>query len=105
MATLHELIADKLQRADAATRMELLQIPLHNIDRWLANGHTAPHRLEQWRQILIEAKSSEQRFEDLLTLLRDHGEAAQRLRDFAPFAGVLTRDERQHAAPECAYHF
>jgi hypothetical protein len=105
MATLHELVADKLERADAATRMELLQVPLQNIDRWLANGHTAPRRLEHWRQVLIEAMGSEQGFEELLNLLRDRAEAAQRLRDFAPFAGVLSRDERRHAAAECAYHF
>lgn len=47
MKTLHELVADKLDRADGATREALLRIPLDNIERWLANGHTAPHRLEQ----------------------------------------------------------
>ena len=40
-----------------------------------------------------------------MTLLRDRSEASARLRDFAPFAGVLTSEERRQAAPECAYNF
>jgi hypothetical protein len=105
MKLLHDLVADKLEAADATGRQALLRIPLENIDRWLANGHTAPHRLEQWRQILLCAQQSPEGFQDLVRLLRDNGEAAQRLRDFAPFAGVLTREERRQAAPECAYNF
>ena len=103
--TLHDLVAGKLERADTATREALLRIPLDNIDRWLANGHTAPHRLEQWRQIILCAQQSPESFAELLALLRDRSERAQRLRDFAPFAGILTRDERRQARSECAYHF
>ncbi len=103
MATLHELVADKLERADAVTRTELLQIPLQNIDRWLANGHTAPHRLEQWRQILIRAEQSEAGFEALLALLRDHSDAATHLKSFDPFPGVLTTLERRRHLLQCAY--
>jgi len=103
--TLHELIADKLERADRASRQALLRIPLENIDRWLANGHTAPRRLEQWRQIILRAQGFPEGFQELLAALRDPGEAEQRLRDFAPFAGLLTSDERRQADSECAYHF
>jgi hypothetical protein len=105
MKPFHQLVADKLERADAPTREALLKIPLDNIDRWLTNGHTAPRRLEQWRHILLRAQQSPEGFRELVGLLRDRTEAAQRLRDFAPFAGVLTRTERRQAAPECAYHF
>jgi hypothetical protein len=105
VTTLHDLVADKLERADPAARDALLQIPLDNIDRWLANGHTAPRRLEQWRQILLRARQCPEGFAELLRLLRDHGEESRRLRDFAPFAGILTRGERRRAEPECAYHF
>ena len=105
MKTLHELVADKLEQADPAARVALLRIPLDNIDRWLANGHTAPHRLEQWRQILVRAQESPAGFAELLCLLRDGSESAQRFKDFAPFAGVLTRQERHQAVPECAYNF
>jgi hypothetical protein len=103
--TLHELVADKLERADPATRDALLRIPLENIDRWIANGHTAPHRLEEWRELILNACASGAAFRSLLFALRDEGEAARRLRDFAPFAGILTHEERQQAEPECAYHF
>ncbi|MGI8436465.1 MAG: hypothetical protein ACR2NX_06110 [Chthoniobacterales bacterium] len=45
---------------------ELLAIPLANIGRWLAQAHSAPHRLEQWRALLV--------------ILRDHSEEATPLR-------------------------
>ncbi len=76
MKTLHDLVADKLEQADDATRAALLCIPLDNIDRWLANGHTAPHRLAQWRQIIHRAQASPEGFGELLTLLRDRGATA-----------------------------
>ena len=100
MKTLHDLVADKLESNPA-----LLRIPLENIDRWLANGHTARHRLEQWRQIIERAQQSQQGFDDLLALLRDRSEATERLREFAPFAGVLSAVERRQAVSLCAYHF
>jgi len=99
MKTLHDLVVDKLEQADPAAGAALLRIPLENIDRWLANGRTAPHRLEQWRQILLRAQQSPEGFLDLLRVLRDDSEPAQRLRDFAPFAGVVTREDRHQAAP------
>lgn len=105
MKTLHELVADKLEQADPTTRAQLLRIPLDNIDRWLANGHTSPYRLEQWRRMLQLAAESPPGFADLLCVLRDLSETAQRAKDFAPFAGVLSRQERHQAVPECAYNF
>ena len=98
MKTLHELVADKLERDPS-----LLRIPLENIDRWLANGHTAPHRLEQWRQIILRAQESEAGFAELLQLLRDHGEAATHLKSFDPFPGILTTLERRQFLLKCAY--
>jgi hypothetical protein len=101
--TLHELIADKLERADPPSRQALLRIPLENIDRWLANGHTAPHRLEQWRQIILRAQQSPGGFAELLALLRDRGETATHLKTFDPFPGVLTTMERRQVLLQCAY--
>ena len=105
MKTLHDLVADKLEQAGEEARAALLRIPLQNIDRWIANGHTSPHRLEQWRQIILHAQTSPKGFQELLVLLRDRSPATERLRDFAPFAGVLSIEERRRAAPECAYNF
>ena len=96
--TLHDLVADKLERDRS-----LLRIPLENIDRWLAQGHTAPHRLEQWRQILVQAQESGKGFQALLELLRDRNEAALHLKSFDPFPGVLTTLERREVFRECAY--
>jgi hypothetical protein len=96
--TLHDLVADKLEREPS-----LLRVPLENIDRWLANGHTAPHRLEQWRQIIVRAQASPEGFQELLALLHDRSEATERLRDFAPFAGVLTAAERLPVIRQCVY--
>ena len=98
MKTLHDLVADKLERTPT-----LLRIPLENIDRWLTNGHTAPSRLKEWRKILIQAQSSTEGFQKLLTLLRDRSEETERLREFAPFAGVLTAAERLPLIRECVY--
>ncbi|MBM3838169.1 MAG: hypothetical protein FJ398_09415 [Verrucomicrobia bacterium] len=105
MKTLHDLVADKLEQANADTREALLNIPLENIDRWIAKGHTAPHRLEQWREIILRAQQSSEGFQELLRLLRDRSPKTERFRDFAPFAGVLTAAERRQAVSLCAYHF
>jgi len=98
MKTLHELVADKVERDPS-----LLHIPLENIDRWLANGHTAPHRLEQWRQIILRAQGSAEGLQELLQLLREQNPATERLREFAPFAGVLTTLERRAFIRQCVY--
>lgn len=103
MKTLHDLVADKLERADGATREALLRIPLDNIERWLANGHTAPHRLEQWRQMVRRAQASPEGFQELLALLRERSEQASHLRSFDPFPGVLTTLERREILLQCAY--
>ena len=101
--TLQDLIANKLEQADLTARAELLGIPLENIERWLSNGHSAPHRLEQWREIIFEAQNSHEGFHRLLTLLRDGGEEATHLKSFDPFPGVLTTIERRQYLLECAY--
>ncbi len=98
MKSLHELVADKVERDPS-----LLRIPLENIDRWLANGHTAPHRLEQWRQIILRAQTSPTGLAELLGVLRDDSEAAAHLKSFDPFPGVLTTLERRQYFLECAY--
>jgi hypothetical protein len=100
MKTLLELTADKLEREPA-----LLRVPLENIDRWIANGHTAPHRLEEWRRIVLRAQASTEGFAALLAMLRGNEPTQERLKEFSPFAGVLTAAERRGAKPTCAYHF
>jgi len=84
------LIADKIE-ADPA----LLRIPLENIERWLGRGHWAVREWNQWRQWIDSAQTSPSAMKRLLELLRDDSEEARELKGFAPFAGVLTTEERR----------
>jgi hypothetical protein len=102
--TLDDLIADKLERADPAARAALLRIPLENIDRWLSNGVlSAPDWFLRWRNLIEEAGRNDAAFQRVLHLLRSDEEEAQRWRDFSPFAGVLTSEERRAFFRQCAY--
>jgi hypothetical protein len=92
----YEIIADKIE-ADP----ELLDIPLANIERWLKQDHSAPHRLKEWRRFIVAAKRSTEGMESLLALLRDDDEEAMHLKSFAPFPGVLSIAERRELL--CAY--
>ncbi len=94
----YDLIADKIEANPI-----LLDIPLANIERWLARGHSAPHRLEQWRGLIRAAKANEEDLEKLLSILRDRSEGATHLRSFDPFHGVLTQAERQKILKQCAF--
>ncbi len=60
--TLHEMIADKLERADPETRKALLRIPLENIDRRVSN--------EPVDQALAEIKRDSRRREVVRRPLR-----------------------------------
>ena len=94
----HDVIADKIEANPA-----LLDIPLANIERWLAQGHSAPHRLQQWRTLIHQAKAGNRGFKRLLSILRDRSEEATHLRSFAPFAGILNRAERRRIIEQCAF--
>ena len=82
------LIADKIE-ADP----ELLEIPLANIARWLANGHGAVQRLEGWRSMILDAKASPEGMARLLFILRDQDWESVMWKDFSPFPGILTKSE------------
>lgn len=92
------LIADKIEQEPA-----LLQVGLENIARWLANGADQQHRLRQWETMLIAAQASGEGMQALLAALRDDNEKAEHLREFAPFAGILTAAERRPFILECAF--
>jgi len=103
MNALHDLVADQLERAEPAAREALLRIPLENIARWLANGCTAPHRLEQRRVIIQNAQQSPEGFTELLRLLRGRSEGAVHLKSFGPFSGGLTTLELREVLLLCAH--
>lgn len=91
-----QLVADKLQRESG-----LLQVACDNIVRWRAQDQTAPHRLEQWGRLLIDAQGSESGMRHLMNVLLGTEEENGRLRDFNPFPGILTREERRQARELC----
>jgi hypothetical protein len=95
-----EAIARKIE-ADPT----LLRIPLENIERWLANGHTAPHRLREWQNIILRATEpgNPGGLTELLRLLRAQDESSLHLKSFDPFPGILTSKERQEIIIQCAY--
>lgn len=92
------LIADKIARDPA-----LLQVGLDNIARWIANGADQQHRLRQWEGLILAAKSSPAGMDALLAALREDSERAAHLREFAPFAGILSREEMREILIPCAF--
>ena len=83
-----ECIAEKIEREPG-----LLEIPLANIARWLAQGHSAGERLEGWRDMLVEARDSAEGLARLVALLRNDSTEAAEWKGYSPFAGVLTGEE------------
>ena len=92
------LLSDKIERDPSVLRRASA-----TVERWLADGHSAPHRLAEWRTLLEEAQIHPSGLERLLEVLRGTDEASQRLKDFSPFAGVLTREERRRARELCGF--
>jgi hypothetical protein len=82
---MHCLIARKIS-ADPA----LLDVARRNIESWSARyGAEPPRALEEWRAILARP------WPEIAAIITDPGQAAARLRQSSPFAGVLTQAERK----------
>jgi len=82
---MHCLIAQKIG-ADS----RLLDVARRNLSAWRARyGASPPRALEEWRAILGRP------WPEIARLITDPGEAAARLRQSSPFAGVLTAAERR----------
>jgi hypothetical protein len=82
----------------------LLRTPIGNIDRWMANGVLSnPRWFLRWRELLSQAGSDAAALRRVLELLRADTEEARSWRDYSPFAGVLTSEERRRIIRLCAY--
>ena len=81
----------------------VLDRAMETLERWEAASMAPASRLAQWRGLLCEASRSPAGMTALLDLLRDDSPDARRLKDFAPFAGVLTREQRRTAFLSCSY--
>ena len=95
---IYPLIAERLER-DKTVLDEALGV----LDRWDERGVGPPNRRLEWRRILVAAKANSRGYSALLDLLLDPGDEARRLKDFAPFAGILSREERRRAFLQCTY--
>ena len=89
-----ELTADKLQ-----SHPELLAVARGNCVRWLADGHNGADYLREWDALLSQAQDG--KTESLREAMLCEG--SERLRDFHPMAGILTREERREARELCGY--
>jgi hypothetical protein len=84
----YEVIAEKIEQDPA-----LLNIPLANIERWLAQGHPSVGPLTEWKARIELAQRSPDAMAALLDLLRGFSPEAMRLKGHSPFAGILTSAE------------
>ena len=95
---LYPLIAEHVERDPA-----LVDKALATVDHWLTEGVAPAARLNAWRRILLDARRSGEGLAALLRLLRDDSEESRRMKDFGPFAGLLSREERRKVFLRCAY--
>ncbi len=91
-------IADKI-----SAHPEILLTARETAHRWIAERREPVERVREWLVLLDAAITSPEGRDRLLTLLRDDSEAARRLKDFAPLAGLLTREERREVILSCSF--
>ena len=96
--SLYELLLEKLEQ-----HPQLLAVARENCARWLCEGHSAPERLRQWDALLADAQQTERGRARLRAVLRGETLDLERLREFHPLAGILTREERRRARELCAF--
>jgi hypothetical protein len=96
--SLYELLLGKLEQ-----HPRLLAVTRENCARWLREGHSAPERLRQWDELLADAQQTENGRAQLRAVLRGETPELERLREFHPLAGILTREERRRARELCGF--
>jgi len=95
---LYSLVADKIVRDPGVVRTALTTLA-----KWEALGEASPARLAAWRRLLCAARRGRAGRRRLLAVLRDDSLRNRRRLDFAPFAGVLTREERRKIFLKCTF--
>jgi hypothetical protein len=103
----HDQVSLELGRRVAAglpEHPEWLELARANIERWARQNQNAPVLLrcyEEWRQLLSRP------LPEIITILTQESDEAQRLRQNSPFVGILGPEEvwgiksrlRRHATP------
>ena len=95
---LYPLIADRVEHD-----FSILDWALDTLQKWTSQGEIPLLRAAEWRRIIEDAKLGNEGLKALVAILRDESEQGRRLKDFAPFAGVLSREERRAVFLKCAY--
>ena len=95
---IYPLVAERLRR-DRSVLDEAMRV----LDHWDAERIGPDRRRQQWRGLLSDAKATTAGYQALIAVLEDSGEASRRLKDFAPFAGILSREQRRRAFLPCRY--
>lgn len=94
----YPLIARKIKN-----NPDVIGMALTTLKKWEMLGEVPGNRMKEWRNILVKARTGRRGREALTTILRSRSEKNLRLLDFAPFAGVLTREERRKVFLKCAF--
>ncbi|MBI4586540.1 MAG: hypothetical protein HY717_21225 [Planctomycetes bacterium] len=92
---LHRAVAKKIR-----SNPDLMMIVCDNLNRWLDQDRSmgvVSRGLLEWKEILESHK-----VEEILDLICEESETADRLRHATPFCGVLTEDERNSIFREYA---
>ena len=95
---LNPKIAGKIEK-----NPEIIKTALSTLKKWETLGNIPENRLKEWRSILKKAQAGRKGFKELMMILGSRSGKNRRLLDFAPFAGVLTREERRKVFLRCAY--
>jgi hypothetical protein len=96
--SLWDLLAAKL-----AAHPELIQVARENCARWLREGHSGEARLREWDNLLAQAEQGKPGQERLVAMFTSDDKYSTRMRDFHPFAGILTDKERRGTRELCGY--
>lgn len=93
---LHKIVAQKLRTDESG----VLKVARRNLRNWLSSGRFdggAERALLEWNEIIEHST-----VDDLISLITQDNDEGQRLRSSSPFAGVLTKSEREKIWSECA---
>ena len=91
-------IAEKIQKDPSVLKMAKA-----TLRKWRRLGEAPEARLDEWRRILEYAGKSPKGRKALIVMLKTRNKDNCRLLDFAPFAGILTREERRKVFLKCVY--
>jgi hypothetical protein len=83
-------LADKFERDPS-----LLTKALANVQRWLSLDSHGTKHLQWWRQLIDDALSASSGLARLCAVLRADDEETRFLKGFAPFPGILSREESE----------